>query len=90
MPSICQKCGNGKREGTEECDDQNKDDLDGCSSECKVEEGFECSEKDQQSASICGPNEQAQEARLYSETAMATATAISSISVGIGLLTTLP
>ena len=28
---------------SEECDDGNTKDLDGCSSKCKIEEGFECS-----------------------------------------------
>jgi cysteine-rich repeat protein len=31
-------CGNGKREGTEQCDDGNKLDLDGCSAACRFEQ----------------------------------------------------
>ncbi len=30
-------CGNGKKEGDEECDDGNTDDGDGCSAQCKIE-----------------------------------------------------
>lgn len=36
-------CGDGTRQGTEECDDGNTDDGDGCSSECTVENGWDCS-----------------------------------------------
>merc|ERR1711988_633236 len=35
-------CGDGKREGNEECDDGNVDDNDGCSATCKVEGGYQC------------------------------------------------
>lgn len=35
-------CGDGKREGNEECDDGNTDNNDGCSSLCKVEGGYQC------------------------------------------------
>ncbi|MEZ4293474.1 MAG: DUF4215 domain-containing protein [Polyangiaceae bacterium] len=35
-------CGNGTIEGAEECDDQNTLSNDGCSSDCLVEESFEC------------------------------------------------
>ncbi|CAI2374485.1 unnamed protein product [Moneuplotes crassus] len=36
-------CGNGSRIAlAEECDDGNKNDGDGCSSECKLETGFDC------------------------------------------------
>lgn len=35
-------CGDGIREGAEICDDGNKIDGDGCSSECKVESGWTC------------------------------------------------
>jgi cysteine-rich repeat protein len=31
-------CGNGKREGTEQCDDGNKKNLDGCDASCKFEQ----------------------------------------------------
>ena len=38
------KCGNGKYEieKGEECDDGNVLDDDGCNSECKIEEGWNC------------------------------------------------
>jgi cysteine-rich repeat protein len=39
---ICQLCGNGELEGTEECDDANVSSNDGCSSLCTIEEGFTC------------------------------------------------
>ena len=36
------KCGDGVLTENEECDDNNKVDGDGCSSSCKLEEGFSC------------------------------------------------
>ena len=38
-------CGNGFREGGEECDDRNTMSGDGCSSACQVESGFACTER---------------------------------------------
>jgi len=35
-------CGDGLQVGTEECDDGNNKDGDGCSSECKIEPGSVC------------------------------------------------
>ncbi len=35
-------CGDGVIEGREECDDNNTDDADGCSSACKIEPGWAC------------------------------------------------
>jgi cysteine-rich repeat protein len=35
-------CGDGKREGGEECDDGNYYDMDGCSGICRVEKGWKC------------------------------------------------
>lgn len=35
-------CGNGNTEGVEGCDDGNTLEGDGCSSECKVETGWDC------------------------------------------------
>lgn len=43
-------CGNGVVEGLEECDDGDLADGDGCSSECRVEEGWECTKA---SPSVC-------------------------------------
>ncbi len=37
------ECGDGERARTEECDDGDKQDGDGCSSLCEVEDGFRCS-----------------------------------------------
>ncbi len=43
-PSVCSNdCGNGAPNGVEQCDDGNTTNGDGCSSECAVEAGFECS-----------------------------------------------
>ncbi|KAK9814590.1 hypothetical protein WJX72_008328 [[Myrmecia] bisecta] len=36
-------CGDGVLEGLEQCDDGNTQDGDGCSSSCKIEDGYECS-----------------------------------------------
>ncbi|MDD5075423.1 MAG: DUF4215 domain-containing protein, partial [Candidatus Peribacteraceae bacterium] len=41
-PNICQKCPNGKKEGTEGCDDGNSTNGDGCSVSCAVEPGYIC------------------------------------------------
>merc|ERR1719313_1868202 len=35
-------CGDGKREGAEECDDGNTTPNDGCNAVCKVEGGYQC------------------------------------------------
>ncbi|KAK9918751.1 hypothetical protein WJX75_006574 [Coccomyxa subellipsoidea] len=45
-------CGNGIVEGAEECDDGDTIDGDGCSAQCKVEAGWECTG---QSPSECWP-----------------------------------
>lgn len=39
-------CGDGKRAGSEECDDGNLEDGDGCSQQCTVEANFHCFETD--------------------------------------------
>lgn len=39
----CQKCGDGVKSEGEECDDYNEESGDGCSAECSVEMGYECS-----------------------------------------------
>lgn len=36
------ECGNGKRASSEECDDGNNENGDGCSSVCKNEANFQC------------------------------------------------
>ena len=43
-------CGDGILQGAEECDDNNKDDGDGCDHLCRVESGWQCSKT---SPSIC-------------------------------------
>ncbi len=46
-PSICENnplpyCGNGKTNVTEECDDGNTHNGDGCSAQCNIEQGYTC------------------------------------------------
>ena len=43
--TVCWRrvCGNGRRESQEQCDDLNGRDRDGCSSNCTIENGYECS-----------------------------------------------
>jgi len=42
-PSVCvHTCGNGSLDPGEECDDRNYNNGDGCSSTCKIEDGFKC------------------------------------------------
>jgi len=38
-------CGDGNMDPNEDCDDGNLSDRDGCSSKCKIEDGFTCSTK---------------------------------------------
>ncbi len=40
--STCGKCGNGKRELDEQCDDLNTSAMDGCDATCRTETGFNC------------------------------------------------
>ncbi len=47
-------CGNGIIEGDEECDDGNRYPGDGCSSNCKVEPGWECRGEPSVCTPICG------------------------------------
>jgi len=42
MPGRSGACGNGIVEDPEECDDGNRDEHDGCSSTCVVENGWSC------------------------------------------------
>jgi len=46
-------CGDGINMGQLECDDGNTLSADGCSSECKIEEGFDCHLKNDDGANIC-------------------------------------
>lgn len=46
-------CGNGTIEGTEECDDGDRDSRDGCSSVCAVEPGWSCVGE----PSVCTPDQ---------------------------------
>jgi hypothetical protein len=43
-------CGDGERDGAEACDDGNIFDEDGCSPECELEDGYECTEAE---PSVC-------------------------------------
>jgi cysteine-rich repeat protein len=45
------ECGNGFIEGAEQCDDDDLDNADGCSSTCQIENGFQCSGE----PSVCTP-----------------------------------
>jgi len=40
--SFDPKCGSGVMHGVEQCDDENTDSLDGCSSTCTIETGYQC------------------------------------------------
>ena len=51
-PCVEVECGDGVRARTEECDDGDTEDSDGCSSVCEVEEGFTCSKSG--CRAICG------------------------------------
>ena len=56
VSGICYPiCGNGFIDGNEEFDDQNQNDQDGCSKECKVEFGYLCSfDTPSRCSPICG------------------------------------
>lgn len=56
--STCaeQICGDGKRQGTEECDDFNTIGGDGCSETCTVEEGYECDGGNWEDKDECKPH----------------------------------
>lgn len=41
--NTCGRCGNGKIEASEECDDGEVSSSDGCGADCKIETGFVCS-----------------------------------------------
>eukprot|EP00656_Telonema_subtile_P050312 TRINITY_DN6485_c0_g1_i1.p1 TRINITY_DN6485_c0_g1~~TRINITY_DN6485_c0_g1_i1.p1 ORF type:complete len:1411 (-),score=544.52 TRINITY_DN6485_c0_g1_i1:64-4296(-) len=51
----CQLCGDGRKVGTEACDDGNLLDGDGCSASCAVEPSFSCTAGSPNSASQCTP-----------------------------------
>jgi cysteine-rich repeat protein len=46
-------CGDGKREGTEECDDGNTAANDGCTALCKVEGGYQCLPLEMNGKDLC-------------------------------------
>jgi cysteine-rich repeat protein len=46
-------CGDGKRHASEECDDSNTVDNDGCSSTCAIEDGKSCAGGSETSADTC-------------------------------------
>ena len=45
---MCTRCGDSVREGIEECDDGNNDDMDGCDTKCSLvlQEDYVCMEND--------------------------------------------
>lgn len=47
-------CGDGAIEGAEQCDDGDKDLLDGCGMDCKIEPGWACSGEPSSCAKTCG------------------------------------
>jgi len=51
--NIVGSCGNGMRSGSEGCDDSNSLPLDGCSAECTVESGYECTGGSATTADTC-------------------------------------
>merc|ERR1711871_557501 len=48
-------CGDGKRQGAEECDDGNTAANDGCSATCKVEGGYQCLPLEVNGKDMCVP-----------------------------------
>lgn len=51
------ECGDGEIEGTEACDDENKESGDGCDAYCTVEIGFSCKGVPSVCTSVCGDKE---------------------------------
>ena len=49
-----QVCGNADIETGEACDDGNTDNVDGCSSTCAVEPGWECEQEPSVCVEVCG------------------------------------
>lgn len=47
-------CANGIKTDDEECDDKNMADGDGCTKECKIEQGWECSGSPSVCSAVCG------------------------------------
>ena len=52
--NIAPVCGNGVIEAEEECDDGNTEPGDGCSEQCEVEQGWECTGEPSVCNPICG------------------------------------
>ncbi len=52
--SCLTDCGNGIMEGNEQCDDGNSGSGDGCSSLCRIEDGYECSGTPSVCRTVCG------------------------------------
>jgi len=48
------KCGDGRKDGSEVCDDRNATAGDGCSASCVIEDGFECPVVGSPCNAICG------------------------------------
>jgi cysteine-rich repeat protein len=51
---VPEKCGNGRKDSTEQCDDGNTAAGDGCSSVCTTEPGFDCNGSPSVCDTICG------------------------------------
>lgn len=53
-PAASAKCGNGRKDPGERCDDKNRRSGDGCSYRCKIERGWQCSDFPSYCYGICG------------------------------------
>jgi cysteine-rich repeat protein len=53
-PTKCHKCGNGKKEFYETCDDGNINNSDGCSSTCLIEATWTCNGGSPDLCNNCG------------------------------------
>jgi fibro-slime domain-containing protein len=56
IPQDLKNCGNGKQDATEQCDDGNKEDKDGCNRLCQIAADYQCPEwgKPCTNTAVCG------------------------------------
>jgi fibro-slime domain-containing protein len=56
IPEDLKNCGNGKQDATEQCDDGNKEDKDGCNRLCQIAADYQCPEwgKPCTNTAVCG------------------------------------